>query len=105
VLRLEAVYLEGLIEWCGLADNGQTKGTRVTKLLVAARCNETTCHKGGGCVNPSFGDVSDWLAPGERIRGVFGLRSVSARIHDICRVEERLTAQRFTRDARQKGER
>lgn len=80
VLSLETIHLEGLIEGGGVLDGRHTERPRAGKLSVAEVRNVATCHKSGGCVNPSFGNAIDGVTPGQSIRSVFGLRDVAAHI-------------------------
>lgn len=67
--------------------------------MVAGMRDEIMYHKGEyRCVNPSFSDVLDRVAPSDWIEGVLGLCRVSFRIRSTRLAEVQLTAGRFTRD-------
>jgi hypothetical protein len=87
-LRLEAVHLEGLIEWRHLARRGRGSTAQAAMGLLAGVHEETLGHRRErGRVSPAPGEILERVATRERVSGVLGLPHVFVRIHDTCGVK------------------
>ena len=87
-LRLEAVHLEGLIEWRHPARRGRGSTAQAAMGLLAGVHEETLGHRRErGRVSPAPGEILERVTTRERVSGVLGLPHVFVRIHDTCGVK------------------